>query len=75
MTEAMDKRFEHLGQAIRQKREEQGLSQRKLAQMIGQSRSHTYVTRVEQGQIKVGMEQLMKIADALDVRVGDLIDF
>lgn len=75
MTETLDKRFEQLGKAIRARREEQGLSQRQLAQMIGQSRSHTYVGRVEMGRVKVGFEQIIKIADALDTKVSDLIDF
>lgn len=43
--------------------------------MIGQPNSHTYITRVEKGQIKIGLEQLIKIADALEVKVRDLIDF
>lgn len=75
MAEILDNRFERLGSAICRKREEEGLSQRQLAQMIGQSRSHTYVTRVERGQVKVGFEQILKIADALGVKVSDLIDF
>lgn len=53
----------------------QGLSQRTLAGMIGQPNSHTYITRVEQGKIKIGREQLGRIADALGVEVRDLIDF
>ncbi len=43
--------------------------------MIGQPNSHTYITRVEQGKIKIGLEQLGRIADALGVEVRDLIDF
>ncbi|WP_221898933.1 helix-turn-helix domain-containing protein [Gordonibacter massiliensis (ex Traore et al. 2017)] len=73
--EMQDIRFKRLGKAIREKREEQGLAQQQLAKMIGHSNSHTYITRVEKGQIKIGLEQLMKIADALGVRVDDLIDF
>lgn len=75
MDEKVDYRFVRLGEAIREKREAQDLSQRKLAQMIGHSSSHTYITRVEQGQVKIGLEQLIKIADALEVRVDKLIDF
>lgn len=75
MGEVKDNPYERLGKAIREKREAQGISQRKLASMIGQPNSHTYITRVEKGQIKIGLEQLIRIADALEVEVRDLIDF
>lgn len=75
MGEMKDNPYERLGKAIREKREAQGISQRKLASMIGQPNSHTYITRVEKGQIKIGLEQLIRIADALEVEVRDLIDF
>ena len=70
-----DNKYERLGKSIREQRLAQGLSQRKLAGMIGQPNSHTYITRVEQGKIKIGLEQLVRIADALGVEVRDLIDF
>ena len=70
-----DNKYERLGKSIREQRLAQGLSQRKLAGMIGQPNSHTYITRVEQGKIKLGLEQLGRIADALGVEVRDLIDF
>ena len=75
MGETKDNKYERLGKAIRKKREAQDISQRKLASMIGQPNSHTYITRVEKGQIKIGLEQLARIAEALDVEVRDLIDF
>ena len=68
-----DNKYERLGKSIREERLAQGLSQRTLAGMIGQP--HTYITRVEQGKIKIGLEQLGRIADALGVEVRDLIDF
>ena len=43
--------------------------------MIGQPNSHTYITRVEKGRVKIGLEQLIRIADALEVEARDLIDF
>ena len=70
-----DNKYERLGKSIREQRLAQGLSQRKLAGMIGQPNSHTYITRDEQGKIKIGLEQLGRIADALGVEVRDLIDF
>ncbi len=75
MAENMDKRYACLGEAIRSARMDRELSQRDLAGMIGHSTSNSYIMRVEKGQIKIGLEQLMKIADALGVRVDDLIDF
>ena len=70
-----DNKYERLGKSIREQRLAQGLSQRKLEGMIGKPNSHTYITRVEQGKIKIGLEQLGRIADALGVEVRDLIDF
>lgn len=70
-----DNKYERLGKSIREERLAQGLSQRTLAGMIGQPNSHIYITRVEQGKIKIGLEQLGRIADALGVEVRDLIDF
>lgn len=71
---AYDDRLKKLGEAIRARRVEQGLSQRKLAQMIGQT-GHAYIFRVEKGLIPLGVEQVFKIADALDIKVKDLFDF
>ena len=75
MGETENSKYERLGKAIREKREAQSISQRKLATMIGQPNSHTYITRVEKGRVKIGLEQLIRIADALEVEVRDLIDF
>lgn len=75
MAGQLDKRYALLGATIRIVREDKNLTQRELASMIGQPNSHTYITRVEKGQIKIGLEQLIKIADALEVEVRDLIDF
>ena len=75
MGETENSKYERLGNAIREKREAQSISQRKLASMIGQRNSHTYITRVEKGRVKIGLEQLIRIADALEVEVRDLIDF
>ena len=62
-----------LGAAIRQRREDQGLSQHRLALMIGSSKSHIW--RIETGRVSVGMDDLARIADALGVAVHDLIAF
>lgn len=70
--DAKDKRAA-LGIAIRRRREEQGLSQQRLALMMGSSKSHIW--RIETGRVSVGIDDLIRIADALDARVGDFISF
>lgn len=62
-----------LGSAIRARRVEQGLSQHRLALMVGSSKSHIW--RIETGRVSVGIDDLGRIADALDVCVSKLISF
>ena len=62
-----------LGAAVRERRESQGLSQARLALMIGSSKSHIW--RIETGRVSVGLDDLSRIADALGVPVRDLIGF
>lgn len=75
MAEQLDKRYALLGATIRRAREDANLTQRELAGMIGQPSSNSYVYRLENGKVRVSLEQLMRIADALEVGVRDLIDF
>ena len=75
MAEQLDKRYALLGAAIRRTREDANLTQRDLAGMIGQPSANSYVYRLENGKMKVSLEQLIRIADALEVEVRDLIDF
>lgn len=75
MAEQLDKRYALLGAAIRRAREDANLTQRELAGMIGQPSSNSYVYRLENGKVRVSLEQLMRIADALEVGVRDPIDF
>ena len=75
MAEQLGKRYALLGAAIRRAREDANLTQRELAGMIGQPSSNSYVYRLENGKVRVSLEQLMRIADALEVGVRDLIDF
>lgn len=69
----IDQKRAALGTAIRQLRESQGLSQHKLALMIGSSKSHIW--RIETGRVGVGLDDLSRIADALDTEVRSLIEF
>lgn len=62
-----------LGSAIRARREKQGLSQEKLALMVGSSKSHIW--RIETGKVGVGIDDLSRIADALDIEVRGLLTF
>ncbi|MDO4442345.1 MAG: helix-turn-helix transcriptional regulator [Slackia sp.] len=62
-----------LGSAIRTARENQGISQRRFALMTGTSRS--YLWKIESGSADMGIDILCRIAHALGVKVGDLIDF
>ncbi len=62
-----------LGNAIRARRREQGLSQEKLALMVGSSKSHIW--RIETGRVGVGIDDLSRIASALDTEVRTLITF
>ncbi|MEG0302020.1 MAG: helix-turn-helix transcriptional regulator [Gordonibacter sp.] len=62
-----------LGAAIRVKREEQGISQHRLALMVGSSKSHIW--RIETGRVSVGLDDLGRIADALDIEVRSLFTF
>lgn len=62
-----------LGEAIRARREAQGLSQEKLALMVGSSKSHIW--RIETGRVGVGIDDLSRIAVALDTEVRELVSF
>ncbi len=62
-----------IGSWIRAERTRCGISQRKLALMTGTSRS--YLWKIETGAADVGVDALIRIARALDVRVRDLIEF
>ena len=56
------------GKAIRDTREAQHLSQRKLADMAGTNQS--YLWEVEHGKVSVGLDNLFRISEALDVRLN-----
>lgn len=68
-----DERRIRLGERIKALREQQGLSQRKLALMIGSNQTHIW--QIENGTVNVGLDILCRLADALEVNVRDLIDF
>ena len=68
-----DERRKRVGVRVKALREQQGLSQRKLALMIGSNQTHIW--QIENGTVNVGLDLLCRLADALEVNVRDLIDF
>ena len=60
-----------LGEAIRRIRMDKGVSQEKLALLADLDRS--YVGRVERGDNNVALLTLMKLAEALGMRISDLL--
>lgn len=65
--------LQSLGREVRRHREKQSLSQAKLALMINSGQSYVY--RIENGKINLGIDKLIRIANALDIDVADLIKF
>jgi transcriptional regulator with XRE-family HTH domain len=61
-----------LGEAVRAKRKEAGLSQEKLAEKA--DLSTVFISRIERGRESPTVDNLVKIARALGVRVRDLVD-
>ena len=60
-----------LGQAIREVREDLGISQEKLAELSGLHR--TYLSSVELGHRNVSLSNIHRIANALGVSMTELI--
>jgi transcriptional regulator with XRE-family HTH domain len=60
-----------LGAAVRQLRAERGLSQERLALESGLDR--TYVGGIERGERNPSYSSLLRLADALGVRLSELI--
>jgi transcriptional regulator with XRE-family HTH domain len=61
-----------LGEAIRATRKEAGFSQEKLAEKA--DLSTVFISRVERGVESPSVDNLVKIAKALRVRVRDLVE-
>lgn len=62
-----------LGKNIRRLRERKNISQEQFGTMVGVHR--TYVGMVERGEKNITIFSLRKFAEALNVKVRDLIDF
>jgi transcriptional regulator with XRE-family HTH domain len=60
-----------LGDALRAVRQEQGVSQEKLAAIVGLDRS--YYGAIERGEYKASIDIIGKIACGLDMKLSELL--
>lgn len=60
-----------LGEAVRDKRKEVGFSQEKLAERAGLST--VFISRIERGIESPSVDNLLKVAKALGLKVADLV--
>jgi len=60
------------GQSVRKRRQALGLSQEKLAELADLHR--TYIADIERGTRNVGLINVVRLAEALDVSPGTLVD-
>ncbi len=66
-------RLKLLGINIKKYREQKALSQNQLAELVGVTRE--YIADIERGHKRVSLKKLFAIADALEIKCSDLIDF
>ena len=66
-------KIKKLGESIKKYRKKKNLSQNEFAEIIDISREH--LAKIETAKRSVSLDLLIKIAENLDVRVKDLIDF
>lgn len=64
---------EQFGNRLRQLRNEKGLSQEKFSFVCGLDR--TYIASVEQGKRNISIENIEKIANALEISISDFFKF
>jgi transcriptional regulator with XRE-family HTH domain len=64
--------LELVGRKIRQLRRQRKLTQVELAERIGIHQSD--LSRMEQGEYKVGLDTLLKILQTFDLSIGDFFD-
>ena len=68
MSDSISKLF---GRVVRNRREARGLSQEELAARAGIHR--TYVSSIELGKVRLGLDIAKKVADGLGVTLSDLL--
>jgi transcriptional regulator with XRE-family HTH domain len=70
MSQETNHRVRLFGQAVRKRRHELDMSQETLAEAAGLHR--TYVADIERGTRNLSLLNIFKLADALDMSVGEL---
>ena len=68
----MDKLYSKLGQRTRELREKDGISQERLAELLGISRPA--VSQMEAGERKISAEELIKLSEVFGLPLESLID-
>lgn len=66
-------RLKLLGQNIKANRKKKHLTQRDLA--VALDCTYEFICRVERGQMYISLRRLFQLADILEVKMSDLIDF
>ena len=66
-------RLNLLGQNIRKYRKERQLTQRDVA--VALDCTYEFICRIEQGKTFIGLKRLFQLADVLEVKMSDLVDF
>ena len=61
---------EEIGRRVRDARDKKGISQEKLAELVD---SLSSISRLETGRTMVSVEKLLRIADALNVGIDELL--
>ena len=69
----MDYDYQITGEIIRKLRKERGLSQDVLSGLAGIGRTH--LSMIENGDKNANMDTLWRIAEALDLRASQLIEY
>lgn len=67
------KTLEKFGEKVRVERHKLGLSQEELASRAGVHR--TYIGMIERAEKNITLENIEKIASALNIPIKDLLDF
>jgi len=65
--------LQRFGKRIREERARQGISQERLGQLAHVHR--TYIGMIERAEKNITLTNMEKIARALGLKVGDLVDF
>lgn len=66
-------RLKLLGINIKKYRDQKALSQNQLAELVGVTRE--YIADIERGHKRISMKKLFAIADVLEIKCSDLVDF